>query len=228
MFFFVFKLLGFGVKQAKKRRNGGGQHDGWYNNGNREMQSTPGQMLRGPGDRPASIFLLDTILRFFQFVMGLTVIGLYGVDIHHAHEKKVHADSKWVYAEITASIATITATIYLLLPCCMKSRSFARIHATHLPSFVWEGIICILWLTLFGIFGKMYIGENPEGDSGITRMKHAVWVDLTNLLLWAISATWCGLRWWKGKATAPEPFESDKIYEPQPPLQPPPPQYPPQ
>lgn len=58
--------------------------------------------------------------------------------------------------------------------------------------------MCVFWLTLFGIFGKMYLAEDPEGQEGIVRMKHAVWVDLVNLLLWCGSATWMGLRWWRG------------------------------
>lgn len=210
MFFLVFKLLRIGINQAKKRKNPD-QHDGWYDNGNREMQQGGG--ITGPGDRSAAKSTLDSILRFFQFVMGLTVVGLYGVDIHHAHEKNVSADAKWVYAEVTAGMAVVTATIILLTPFFMKKRSITSVHALQLPAFVWESVLCVLWLTLFGIFAKMYIGEHPEGDSGITRMKHAVWVDLTNLTLWTISATWCGLRWWKGKASAPEPFESDKMYE---------------
>jgi hypothetical protein len=45
-----------------------------------------------------------------------------------------------------------------------------------------------LWIALFGLFGSMYIKENPEGDAGIQRMKNAVWVDLANALLWLISA----------------------------------------
>lgn len=36
--------------------------------------------------------------------------------------------------------------------------------------------------------GKMYIKEHAEGDGGIQRMKNAVWVDLTNALLWLITA----------------------------------------
>ena len=34
----------------------------------------------------------------------------------------------------------------------------------------------------------MYIHEDPEGDAGIQRMKNAVWVDLTNMLLWLFSS----------------------------------------
>lgn len=212
MFWFVFKLLRIGVNQAKKRKNGQQQqHDGWYDGNNNNNRET--HQLTGPDDRSASKNMLDSLLRFFQFVMGLTVVGLYGVDIHHAHKKGVSADAKWVYAEVTAGMAVVTATVVLAAPFFMKKRSLTSVHALHLPAFVWESVVVLLWLTLFGIFGKMYIGEDPEGDDGITRMKHAVWVDLTNLLLWVATATWCGLRWWKGRAAAPEPFESDKLYE---------------
>ena len=38
------------------------------------------------------------------------------------------------------------------------------------------------------MFGKMYIHANAQGDSGIIRMKHAVWVDLINMLLWLVTA----------------------------------------
>ena len=55
----------------------------------------------------------------------------------------------------------------------------------------------ILWIALFGVFGKLFIKENPEGDGGITRMKHAVWVDLVNALLWLFTAIYGGLMFWK-------------------------------
>ena len=50
------------------------------------------------------------------------------------------------------------------------------------------GIVSILWAAVFGIFGKMYIHENPEGNRGIGRMKNAVWIDLINMLLWFFSS----------------------------------------
>ena len=49
-------------------------------------------------------------------------------------------------------------------------------------------MVSILWAAVFGIFGKMYIHEDPEGDAGVRRLKNSVWVDLTNMLLWLISA----------------------------------------
>jgi hypothetical protein len=43
----------------------------------------------------------------------------------------------------------------------------------------------------------MYIHENAEGDSGVQRMKNAVWVDLTNTLLWLFTALLMTAYWWR-------------------------------
>lgn len=51
----------------------------------------------------------------------------------------------------------------------------------------WDVVLFILWVAVFGLFGKMYIHEKAEMDSGIQRMKNAVWIDLVNMLLWFIS-----------------------------------------
>ena len=77
-------------------------------------------------------------------------------------------------------------------------------------AFVIDTILFILWISLFGLFGNMYIKENAEGDSGVQRMKNAVWVDLVNALLWLISAVGMVVFWvrhrggrsrWTGRAT---------------------------
>lgn len=43
----------------------------------------------------------------------------------------------------------------------------------------------------------MYIGEDPEGDGGIERVKAAVWVDLANALMWLIVTLASLGYWWK-------------------------------
>ena len=45
----------------------------------------------------------------------------------------------------------------------------------------------------------MYIKENAEGDAGIQRMKNAVWVDLTNALLWLLGSVAMFVYWLKHK-----------------------------
>ncbi|TAQ83052.1 hypothetical protein B7494_g8624 [Chlorociboria aeruginascens] len=122
-------------------------------------------------------YILHCVYRFIQFVLALTVIGLYGVDLNNAHKHGKYTDGKWVYAVVTASLSAFTALIYGIP------------FVSHIGLlFIWDTILFILWIALFGLFGNMYIKENAEGDSGITRMKHAVWVDLVNALLWLFSA----------------------------------------
>ncbi|KAF2139070.1 uncharacterized protein K452DRAFT_80501 [Aplosporella prunicola CBS 121167] len=120
--------------------------------------------------------------RFLQFVMALTVIGLYGVDLQNASKAHIHADGKWVYAVVLGGISCLITIVYLI----------PQIPSLKLALFV-DWVAFILWLALFGLFGKMYIGEKVEGDSGIQRMKNAVWVDLVNMVLWFISATYASL-----------------------------------
>lgn len=63
----------------------------------------------------------------------------------------------------------------------------------------------------------MYIGVYPSdsksekrddktsglGDpSKVNRMRHACWIDLINLLMWVVTASWVLLRWLKGRRAA--------------------------
>lgn len=144
----------------------------------------------------------NSFLRFCQFALALTVAGLYGDDLHNACVKNVYIDAKWVFAEIVAALAAATSAAYLVIWCCvarLARPALTSYYSMHFPLFLWEMFMCLVWLTLFGIFGKMYLSEDPEGDSGIVRMKNAVWVDLVNLLLWTATMIWSGLRWWQGR-----------------------------
>ena len=54
------------------------------------------------------------VLRFLQFVLALTVAGLYGVDLHAASRAHVAADSKWAYAEVVAGLSAFTCLVYAM------------------------------------------------------------------------------------------------------------------
>lgn len=41
-------------------------------------------------------YLAFTVLHFFQFVLGVTVCGLYGVDLQRARNEGKYVDGKWV------------------------------------------------------------------------------------------------------------------------------------
>ncbi|KAJ5134165.1 hypothetical protein N7526_005530 [Penicillium atrosanguineum] len=174
--------------------------------------------------------MLISALRFFQFVFGLAVIGLYGQDVHHDHKAKDTWNAKWVFALIVGFLATSTAVIHLIVPFLTRKVNYRPGAKLQLPRFAWEFVLCVLWLTLFGIFGKLYIGVYPSdsnsdsskrdatsttselGDaSKINRMRHAVWVDLVNLVFWAVTASWALLQWLKARREdGPVVFDAEK------------------
>ncbi|KAF1957884.1 hypothetical protein CC80DRAFT_524717 [Byssothecium circinans] len=128
---------------------------------------------------------LRLIARFFQFVMGITIIGLYATDLNRAHKAGVGYDSKWMYATVVGTLSAFVSLVFMLP--LVKAWFFFYI----------DTLIFILYLTAFGIFGKMYIKEDAEGNKGITRMKHAVWIQLVNMLLWLGTAVYGALIFWK-------------------------------
>lgn len=68
--------------------------------------------------------LIRLVLRFFQFVLALTVAGLYGTvsypyqlplrtsDTMQDLQKADYADGKWVYAEVVAGLSAVTCLVY--------------------------------------------------------------------------------------------------------------------
>lgn len=42
------------------------------------------------------VHIVLIFLRFVQFALALTVVGLYGVDLNRARKEKKYVDSKWV------------------------------------------------------------------------------------------------------------------------------------
>ncbi|KAM7201446.1 hypothetical protein V8F20_004910 [Naviculisporaceae sp. PSN 640] len=131
-------------------------------------------------------YMLFATLHFFQFVLAVTVCGLYGVELNRAAKAGVHGDGKWVYAEVVGGLSALTA-ILLVIPYFLR---FA-------VAWVWNLILFILWMALFGIFAKMYLNENPEGNGDIQRMRNALWVVLTNAILWLITTIAGFVYWWR-------------------------------
>ncbi|KAJ5562707.1 hypothetical protein N7535_002847 [Penicillium sp. DV-2018c] len=230
MSFVAIKLLKLGYSQAKKhkakkeaQKYQNPPYNPTYPTNQHPLTSYPTGAAPGttmhfdshaeqsPRSKPA--FMLLSTLRFLQFVFGLTIIGLYGRDVHHDHAHAGTWHAKWVYALITAFLATVTAAVYLVVPFVMRKAKKAAAGGPGLllPRFVWEAVVTVLWLVLFGIFGKMYIGVHGPDEKGaeglgdgakITRMRHAVWVDVINLGFWVVSSTWVLVRWLKSRGVA--------------------------
>ncbi|KHO00440.1 uncharacterized protein MAM_01218 [Metarhizium album ARSEF 1941] len=131
-------------------------------------------------------------LHLVCFALALAVCGLYGQDINNAHQKQKYSDSKWVYAVVVGALSAVTCVVWFI-PALLR-------HAGVFGA-IWNLLLFILWITLFGVFGALFIHEKAEGDSGIQRMKNAVWVDLTSALLWLISAIATTIYWWRHRDT---------------------------
>lgn len=134
--------------------------------------------------------LIRAVLRLFQFILAITVAGLYGVDLHAAHKAHVGADGRWVFAEVVAGLSAVSCIIYAVP--LIKSYWF----------WAWDLALFILWTALFGIFGRIYIHDHPTPEQhGQLRMKHAVWVDLANMLLWLITFVYGLFIWLRHRKT---------------------------
>lgn len=59
-------------------------------------------------------FLVHTIIRFLQFVLAITVCGLYGTDLNAAHKAHVYADSHWVFAVVVGALSAVTALVFMV------------------------------------------------------------------------------------------------------------------
>jgi len=56
-------------------------------------------------------YILFSILHFFQFVLALTVAGLYGVDLTRAKNEGKYTDSKWVCNLPSESFCVLLAVL---------------------------------------------------------------------------------------------------------------------
>ncbi|PSN60058.1 hypothetical protein BS50DRAFT_451714, partial [Corynespora cassiicola Philippines] len=127
-------------------------------------------------------------IRVLQFALGIAVMGLYVEDCINARKAGKYMDPKWVFALSTGVISAVVAFAFI----------WSSTFKPHL-FFPVDAIIWLLYLVVFGIFGKMYITEDPEGNAGIQRMKNAVWVVLATWLFWTATALWGGLALWRQK-----------------------------
>ncbi|KAE8349158.1 hypothetical protein BDV28DRAFT_163830 [Aspergillus coremiiformis] len=164
----------------------------------------PGMVAQKPPAKASFKAYVELILYFLELVFGLTVIGLYGRDVHAARKHGDPQNAKWVYALVVGSLGASTGLVYLgygMIMAKLGRLARERKVVVSMVKLGWGGVLVILWMVVFGVFGGLYIGVYGEGkdqDVGkTTRMRHAVWVDLVNLVFWIGTTVVEGLRFWR-------------------------------
>ena len=148
---------------------------------------------------------LETLLRVIQFSLSLAVIGLYGQDIHPHAEHGPRAPPKWVFAVVVGFLGAVFSFGIIAANILLKRKPLALRPSARMVVFGVEGLLVVLWLVVFGVFGGVYINKVPAeeswGGSGgkVKRMKRAVWVDVAVLGFGVVLMVWMGGRWMKGR-----------------------------
>ncbi|KAJ5888258.1 hypothetical protein N7495_008299 [Penicillium taxi] len=149
-----------------------------------------------PRKQSKVVSILVSIVRLLQLGFGVTVIGLYGKDVHSDLQDKHMWEPKWGFALVLGTLAASTAMIHLIFSCCAHRKGSSPYPNWRVPSIIWEFGLSALWLALFGIFTTMYLSakvSDPGSDLGdsskIHRMRAAAWIDLVNVFLWAYTTS---------------------------------------
>jgi hypothetical protein len=140
---------------------------------------------RMPLGLPFVAFLM--LIRITQLFLALAACVVYGTPLAATSQRHFYIDPRWVYVVVIAGISAFYAAFCLIAP-------FLRPWGFY----VVDLLLGLGWMVVFGIFGKLYIPEDAEGDRGIQRMKDLVWVDMCSMFLWFFTAVW-GL-WFLGVA----------------------------
>ncbi|RMJ22738.1 hypothetical protein PHISP_06401, partial [Aspergillus sp. HF37] len=118
--------------------------------------------------------ITEPALRTLQFILSLTVIGLYGHDIQPTADS---SDPRWVYAVVVGFLGALTAFVYVLCDLVvLRNRPLRTRPVARFGGMVWEGVLVVNWLVVFGIFAGVFLGDNSDGDDneGKGRMWNAV------------------------------------------------------
>jgi len=70
-------------------------------------------MFQSLKDRSSFGGYIRFALRILQFILAITVIGLYGYDLDNARKARVAADPKWTFAVVVGALSALSVFIYL-------------------------------------------------------------------------------------------------------------------
>jgi hypothetical protein len=86
---------------------------------------------------------------------------------------------------VVGSLSALTALV-LLIPYISR-----LVYVT-----VWSFVIFVLWVAVFGLFGRIYFNAKPDSDLDIKHIRAVVWIDLTNTIVWLLGTVFSGVEYW--------------------------------
>lgn len=121
--------------------------------------------------------LTQYILRGLGLLFAVISAALYAPDLAAWTRTNTTADSRWIYAEVVATLAVISSLAQFWL------KRFSAVTA------LWSGVIFLLWLVTVAVLGQVaFQGEVVEGGYSLARLKAAVVIDVVNMAIWLVSA----------------------------------------
>lgn len=186
------------------RANNNNNHNNHYSNNNGNwMQSTvqstaDSGFAYGKKTATAPLRVYENIprlvVRGLQFILGIVIVGIYGERVAKGREDSQDASVAWIYGLIVSVAACITALVFAVIaPFGAVSRRFK----TH-RFFWWDLTLFVLWITAFGVFAEIFLhrdGDDSSYKGSSTAVeKGAMWLDLTNSLLWLVSGIYGSLK----------------------------------
>lgn len=97
-------------------------------------------------------YLLFSILHLVLLALAATVAGLYGTDVGSGPHPGGVGDGRWVYAIVVACMSAVTTLLYLV-PFVLR----------FMLVWVWDLVLFVLWIALFGVFGKVRLPGRRGG-----------------------------------------------------------------
>jgi hypothetical protein len=119
--------------------------------------------------------------RFLQFVLGVTIFGIYCADMVAASSHNAIPNGAWLLATTVGGLSAVTAIIFCI-PCVFSYLLFW-----------WDWIIVILHSGVIGVFSKAYIAHKKESENNdefklygpdFGRQKAAAILDCISGCLW--------------------------------------------
>lgn len=96
-------------------------------------------------------YLVFSVLHLILLVLAAVTAGLYGADLNGGGR----SDGRWVFAVVVAVISAVTALLYLL-PFVLR----------FMVVWVWDFVLFVLWIAVFGVFGRVCVPDNPSSNGG--------------------------------------------------------------